>query len=39
MRRDGWRVLRIWEHEITCSLTDIMRKVLTELNINGETRN
>lgn len=39
LRRDGWHVLRIWEHEITCSLTDVMRKVLTELNINGETRN
>ena len=38
LRSRGWRVLRIWEHEITRSPTDVTRKILSVLQRDGKTR-
>ena len=37
LRKSDWRVLRIWEHDITRSPADVIQKILAALNIGGET--
>lgn len=38
LEADGWRVLRLWEHEIKASSTDCARRIAVMLGKTEETR-